>query len=136
MQMFHVIVLTIAIIVLILALTLVGLLLGKRSTTNAFPPIYSTCPDYWTVAQDGSSCIIPTARSSLNVGSLYTNGTLNLTAQSTPGYAYDTPNNQYLINFSDPGWQGICSMSKWANNNGVVWDGVTNFNQCSRTASN
>lgn len=136
MQMFHIIVLTIAIIVLILALTLVGLLLGNRSTTNAFPPIYSTCPDYWTVAQDGSSCIIPTAQSSLNVGSLYTNGTLSLTAQSTPGYAYDTPNNQYLINFSDPGWQGICSLGTWANNNGVVWDGVTNYNQCSTTAPN
>ena len=133
--MFHVIVLSVAIVVLILVLTAIGLLLSKKGSTAAYPPIFSTCPDYWNVAQDGSSCIIPTVQSSLNVGSLYTNGTLSLTQQSTPGYSYDTSNNQYLINFKNSGWQGICSIGTWANNNGIVWDGVTNYNKCSTTSN-
>jgi len=132
MQTFQIIVLSVATVVLILALTAIGLILGKRKTNLAYPPLYGTCPDYWTVASDGSSCIIPTAQSSLNVGSLYNPGTsvFNPTVQTTPGYSYDASNNQSLINFSNSGWQGMCSLQTWTVNNGVVWDGVTNYNLC------
>ena len=129
--MFHVIVLTVATVILILVLTVIGVLMTKKNTTVAYPPAYNTCPDYWTVATDGSSCILPTAASSLNVGSMYTSaGTLVPGIISTPGYNYDASNNQATINFSNSGWTGVCSMQSWANNYGIVWDGVSNYNSC------
>lgn len=129
--MFHVIVLTVAIVALVLVLTVIGILMSKKTNSIAYPPSYNTCPDYWTVATDGSSCILPTAASSLNVGSMYTtNGSLVPGIVSTPGYSYDASNNQALINFSNSGWSGICSMQSWANNYNIVWDGVSNYNSC------
>jgi len=137
--MFHVIVLTVAIVTLILVLTVVGLLMANKSKSSlVYPPEYNTCPDYWTIVPvpDGSGqtqCIIPTNQSSLNIGSLY-NSSGNLTASvlNTPGYTSDVSNNYTTnyLNFNAAGWKGVCSMKTWANNNGIVWDGVANYNSC------
>ena len=50
----------------------------------------------------------------------------------TPGYSYDISDNviSQFIDFSDPKWKGICDKKKWANENGIVWDGVSNYNSC------
>ena len=45
---------------------------------------------------------------------------------------YDISNNvvtQY-IDFSDSKWTGECDKRKWANENGIVWDGISNYNSC------
>jgi hypothetical protein len=119
METFHLVVLSVAIVLLILVLVFIGILMSKGETNLAYPPSYGTCPDYWTIATDGSKCIVPTYQSSLNLGSMY-DQTQQLTASvsSAPGYSYD------------PGWTGICSKKSWANMLGIVWDGVSNYNEC------
>jgi hypothetical protein len=116
---FYTIVLIIAIIILILALTAVGLLLGRLNTSKTFPPSASNCPDYWIVNSDGS-CAIPT-----------------ITNVPTTGYSstdtYGLSSNS--IKFTDAGWknQGIselCAKKKWANKYNVLWSGVSNYNSC------
>lgn len=136
MDLFYIIVLSIAVVFLIVFLTTFGLLMKSTEQTTAYPPTYSTCPDYWEIAQDGSKCIIPSNQSSLNVGSIYTSpNTLNpavINTTTTPGYSYDISNNKVTnyIDFTNLGWKGICSKKTWAINNGIVWDGVSNYNSC------
>ena len=134
MEVFHIVVLSVAIALLVLVLTVIGIMLSQRTTTLSYPPTYNTCPDYWAISTDGSKCIIPTFQSSLNIGGLYNvnNGTLNSNVVSTPGFSTDTSNNivTNYINFADSGWQGICSQKVWANQNNIVWDGVSNYNSC------
>jgi hypothetical protein len=132
MDLFYIIVLTIAVIFLILILTYVGLAMkSKTSNTTVYPGTKQVCPDYWNLASDGTSCVIPTAGSK-NVGSIYnSSGATTLNAKTTFGLSTDGKS----INFSDPGWGGsgsntICAKQKWTINNNVVWDGVTNYNNC------
>jgi len=55
MEQFYVIVITIAIVLLILALTYIGVfLIGDDTTQVTFPPHSNQCPDYWEVNGDGS----------------------------------------------------------------------------------
>jgi len=134
MDTFYIIVLTIAAILLILILTYVGLTMRNASASNnSFPPTINSCPDYWASGTDPSSCAIPTYGSK-NVGSIYdinNNHALILTSSNTSGFS--TANKDIV--FSDPGWvaggsSSICSQKKWANQYGILWDGVSNYNGC------
>jgi hypothetical protein len=139
MEKFHIIVLSIATVALILILIFVGILLSKGNTNEAYPPSYGTCPDYWEVDTDEktntSKCIIPNIQTTkLNIGNMYDESTMTLkdAITYTPGYSYDISNNvvtQY-IDFSDSKWTGVCDKRKWANENGIVWDGISNYNSC------
>jgi hypothetical protein len=132
MDYFRTIVLSVAVIVLILLLTVVGLILGKQSSNKTFPPEYTDCPDYWTFNTDSSMCKIPSygLKTSLNVANVYDKrGKMLLNSSNTPGFTRDASNNVY-VNFKDSAWGGVCNMKKWSNENGVVWDGVSNFNTC------
>jgi hypothetical protein len=136
MDWFHIIVLTIALVVLILLLTFIGILMSNQKKTMTYPPTYNTCPDYWSVSTDGSNCVIPTYDSQLNIGSLYTSpGVLSQTVLNTPGFTSpkDVATNAIInqINFGNSNWQGsVCNQKIWANNNNIVWDGVSNYNSC------
>ena len=132
---FYGIVLSIAIVLLILILTYVGLTM--QNTTNnkvVFPPVEAKCPDYWDF--NGNACVIP-AVGSVNLGSIYSNtGSLILTTDLTDGLNIGTPisGNSY-INFTDPAWNshglsGVRQKQKWASIYGIQWDGVSNYNSC------
>lgn len=132
MDLFYIIVLTIAVIFLILTLTYVGLAMkSKTSNTTVYPGTTHVCPDYWNLASDGVSCLIPNAGSK-NVGSSYnSSGATALNSKTTYGLSADGKS----INFSAPGWgtagsNAICAKQKWTINNNIVWDGVTNHNNC------
>lgn len=117
---FYTIVLIIAIIILIIALTSVGLLLGRLNTSKTFPPSASDCPDYWVVKTDGS-CTVP-----ITTG---INKPSNEYNSNTPGLS------DGAVKFTDAGWknQGIselCAKKKWANKYNVLWSGVSNYNSC------
>lgn len=133
MDRFYIIVLSIAVVLLILILTIIGLMMKSTSTNTAvFPPIVNTCPDYWTIGLDASSCAIPTDSTQKNVGSIYdSNNKLLLISANTYGL---NQTNKDII-FSDPGWvkggaSAICAQQKWANQYNIMWDGVTNYNGC------
>jgi hypothetical protein len=114
MDTFYIIVLSVAVCLLILLLTFIGIKMAynRRSSTdekNRFPPKYSTCPDHWTADTDGKC----TPSGSLNVGS-FTGLSIN-------------------INDSDWGTAGVtksCALKKWAAKNDISWDGISNFNAC------
>jgi len=132
MDYFRLIVLSVAIIVLVLILTVIGLILAKQNSNKIYPPEYTDCPDYWVFNTDNSMCKVPSygLTTSLNVGGIYDNtGKLLLNNSNTSGFKRDASNNVY-IDFKDSSWGGVCSMKKWSNNNGIVWDGVSNFNTC------
>ena len=108
--------------------------MNKGDRDLAYPPSYGTCPDYWTLSKDGTKCIIPSFKNDLNVGTMYDKHTEQLTQYviDSPGFSHDVSNNMVTnyINFNDDKWTGICSKKDWANMLGVVWDGVSNYNEC------
>lgn len=54
MDSFQKTVVTIAVIILIICLILIGIALHNHNAKAAFPPVVSTCPDYWIVDGDGN----------------------------------------------------------------------------------
>jgi hypothetical protein len=149
METFHITVLSIAAILLILLLTFIGILMSHKGSSQVFPVERNDCPDFWEVYIDpesnGSSksartgkCIIPSAKSKLNCGNIYSGELLNrdIAADSsiTPGFNSVTQDDNSIVNFidfNDKGWAGgICVKRTWARNQQIEWDGVSNYNSC------
>jgi len=142
MEQFYVIVITIAIVLLILALTYIGVfLIGDDTTQVTFPPHSNQCPDYWEVNGNGS-CEIQ--KNGINLGTkLDGSGERTyadadklefvvidpLTNQPSTNYPFQPTNtaSPENIDFQD---KAICEKKQWANRFGVAWDGVTNYNKC------
>lgn len=127
MDQFHMIVLAVAVIILILILTYIGLKIKNTRGVISFPPQANSCPDYWQMS-DSSACIIPSATTGINLGTLRSNTTA---LSSTPGY--DSTNNVVDFNstlWSSRGKTSVCAKRQWANTYGVMWDGVSNYNSC------
>lgn len=133
MDAFYLIVLSIVTVLLILILTYIGIKMTSAASGKvSYPPVSASCPDYWnTVSTDPSSCLIPTNVSN-NVGSIYDkSGKLLLNSSTT--YGLDT--NAMSINFANKGWNvgglsSLCGQKSWANQYGIQWDGVSNYNSC------
>ena len=131
MEQFYVIVITIAIVLLILALTYIGVfLIGDDTAKVTFPPHSNQCPDYWEVNGDGA-CIIPT--NGINLGTAGSSVDFvkkkddGITADDTYPFQPTDTTNPENIDFQD---KTICEKKQWSNDFGVVWDGVTNYNKC------
>ena len=137
MEMFYKIIILIAIIFLILILTVIGILMAKKSNITTYPPVASQCPDYWTY--DGSNCVVPNTGCPDSSGGVkdcqpnLLNGMSVATLTAVPGLkTVKNPDKTttYSIDFQDAGWQGTCGQMRWANKNNIVWDGVSNYNSC------
>jgi hypothetical protein len=153
MELFYIIVTVIAIVFLILILTVIGILMRYQNKSTVFPPVANDCPDFWTIASDGTKCKIP-SNDKKNVGSLYNGTTLKIktvTKDRADSYAFPvyTPSTNgtsdpstgdqimapNIIDFKNETWssQGktaVCAQKQWADNWGITWDGVTNYNSC------
>jgi len=143
MEAFYKITILVAIVFLILALTVIGILLGKKSNVLVYPPVMNTCPDFWLM--DGSNnCIVPNVgcpspiddNQIVDCSRNYLNGlgdVNSLTKENTFGFTStkNADNTTTLkINFQDPQWTGTCQQMSWAMKNNIIWDGVTNYNSC------
>jgi hypothetical protein len=51
---FYTIVIIIAVVLLILSLTFIGIIINNANASAKFPGSYNTCPDYWSF--DGKKC--------------------------------------------------------------------------------
>jgi hypothetical protein len=153
MELFYIITMGIAIVLLILILTYFGLNLSKN-TAAVFPPTKNYCPDNWTTSTDGNLCAIPSitpAGDTLDGKALpnYYNTGLLISGNATTAYSYNTTtvlntkitpgydSEKKAIDFNHAGWgtllQGqstICALKNWANTNGIMWDGVSNYTGC------
>lgn len=119
---FYFIVSTIAVVILIIALVGIGIAFNTPNNAEVFPTIQNQCPDYWEIDGSNNHCVIP-GTGALNAP----NKTID--SNSTPGLS---GNN---IDFTDSGWSmggnsSTCSKKKWANSYGIIWDGITNYNNC------
>jgi hypothetical protein len=121
MNSFQVIVLSMAVIVLVLVLTFVGVVMSKQNSSQVYPPTLNDCPDYWEVRADGSGCNVPVKGRANSGPAKFTSDTKALLTDTK------IASGQY-INFKDNAWASVCTKQCWATNNGIKWDGVTNYN--------
>ena len=122
MDKFYTITIIVAFVILVIALIGLGILLQNNEASTEFPPKQNTCPDNWTVS--GEFCNWDTNH--FFIGDLST-------TDRTSG-SFNSISNDYV----EPSSDGIrfkdnvlrCDKKKWANKNRIIWDGVTNYNQC------
>jgi hypothetical protein len=108
METFQKTILFSAIIILIIALVVIGIILGKTKDQQ-WPPMTPQCPDYWTI--DGTA-EKPLCVNTKDLG----------TCPPASGQKHLT------MNFNTPafsGSRGVCTKYKWANKCGISWDGIT-----------
>ena len=101
--MFQKVVLTIAAVILILTLVIIGILLYNQSSNAQWPPETSSCPDYYTATSD-------------NV------------CKNTGGVKVSNENCN-TGDFSGSVWKGKPGEKRkcqWARDCGVAWDGISN----------
>ena len=134
MEIFYIVVLSIATIFLIIILSSLGIVMKAKNNSVPFPPSKNTCPDYWSIAPDSlekdAKCE-PNER--INRGKLF-DGTSPAISDTKITKGYDSTTG--VINFNDAGWSGFagksqqCAIHDWAVSNEISWDGVSNFNGC------
>ena len=101
MEGFQKSVLTIAIILLVLALIAFAVVLYNSKYNQEFPPVTADCPDYWV--------------------------DMNGTCYNQKGLGNASCGKR--MNFSKGVWagdNGLCLKQKWAKACDLTWDGVTN----------
>jgi len=103
MEKFYSIALIIALVILILCLVGIGILMQYQNAGMKFPVHPNICPDLWKVSADNTTCT--PHNNSVNVGNLSDNKSRTLSSN-------------------------ICVNQKWAKDNGINWDGVSNYNGC------
>lgn len=94
---FQKIVMIVAIVVLILTLTMIGIALRNQQKNVIFPPVLADCPDYWEGTVD-NKC---------KRGDVYNKGIC--------------PNN--IVDFNA---MNNCNKYDWATACEVTWDGISN----------
>jgi hypothetical protein len=104
---YYAILILIAVLVLLGSLAFIGVKMTSSNNSAPYPPIAYACPDYWK-SDDKGNCTAGT----MNVGGLYT------------GYTMQPEKLAYT------GLTAICAKQKWAQNNNVVWTGISEYNQC------
>ena len=112
MASFQSTVMTIATVLLIICLILIGISLYRHKYTEAYPPVVADCPDYWLDESDGNSshCV-----NSKNLGNDSCAKTMDFSTSAWVGSA------------------GLCNKAKWAKACDLTWDGVTNnTNACAQ----
>lgn len=132
---FYLIILSVAVFILILALGFSGWMLSKQNDQIDFPNITTTCPDFWTISEDGLYCEQP-APTNFNYGSsaITSNNYLKLGTSGNLGPVPGKKTDTASFDSKDAAWgsgkDGVCNKRKWATDNNIQWDTVTNVNYC------
>lgn len=125
---FYTIVVLIAIVLLVLGLTIIGMTLAKRNSTNPFPEYQTSCPDFWTLNDKG--LCVPSPLNTPSPSKYY-----KLVDIKHNGIVFDNiakPANIVSLDPSENSWTSTCDKTKWATNNGILWDGISNYNGCTK----
>ena len=132
---FYLIILSVAVFILILALGFSGWMLSKQNDQIDFPNITATCPDFWTIDTSGN-CVQPTSPN-FNFGkdaNILTTGYIKLGTSNTAGAVPGKVSGATSFDSKHPDWGSgkvaICDKRKWATDNSIKWDTVTNVNFC------
>jgi len=128
---FYLIILSVATFILILVLGFMGWMLSHQKDEIVFPQVTISCPDFWDL-DSNNVCIQPaTGKFNRGDGSLSKYRAIgSATDVAVPGINGEKTG----FNSSDAGWgtgkTATCNKRKWANDNGIIWDSVTNVNFC------
>lgn len=139
MDKFYSIVVIVAFVVLVIALIGLGVMLQKQDDATVFPPIQNQCPDGWTPDTNDICKISKTVGEQKNLGTfnpgavtdfdvkylIKTDGTTPYTATTD---AIEDDGTDYKVKFNSAALP--CDKKKWANAHGIIWDGISNYNQC------
>lgn len=106
----------IALILLIICLTFIGVSISSASNSYKFPPHVAQCPDYFVMDSSGAcrdvKLILP-AGSSDNC--------------RIKNFKQDMINNNIEGTLPERGpFSELCLKKEWADNCGLNWDGITN----------
>jgi hypothetical protein len=141
MDSFYWIVLSIATLMLIVALAYVGWVMGQTKKGYNFPQFTTTCPDNWISTKVGDTVVCQRpATGKFNYGLAATSNptvdndlTTYLTNTSSVGYIAPSGADLY-INPNDPNWakdgDAVCEKRAWARKYELKWDSVENANYC------
>lgn len=120
MDSFHYSVLAIALVALIIMFIIVGVMISMNNQNTTYPPIVNDCPNFWSKDGNGN-CIIPISTS--------VNYPITTISADLPG------KTTTYIDFRNDGWarysgatSAVCAKKNWAVLNGVLWDGISNYN--------
>jgi hypothetical protein len=145
---FYTIVTIIAIVLLVIALTIIGISITNNSRTNTFPDYQYSCPDFWTLSDDNKTCMAPPGINNPTIATLkpkkpadqqlFPNMNSIRPDQDSPaiqnykakGIELNTNNTIKSIDISDATWPALCSKVAWATTNNILWDGVGQTNSC------
>jgi hypothetical protein len=97
------------IIILIVTLAIVGTILSNMNKKQKFPSNISTCPDYYSLNEQGVC---------LQNGAIFND-------QSVTCKIFRPDDPQYKIKGTGE-TSGMCKKKQWGNQCGVSWDGITN----------
>ena len=112
--------LSIAAVLLIIALIITGILILNSLMEQSFPPVISDCPDYWDVHREENDNIVCKNISTVNRGRALSS-------------CQDYPVSQFSQNGTSEN-DLLCEKYKWARRCDVHWDGITNNKDaCSKT---
>jgi len=132
MDNFYLIVITIAVLILIVILTYLGIIMNSQKNSSVqFPSTEpQSCPDYWKSTENEDKktvCVVPT--DDVNIGDLLDTseeGKTNL--EDTTGY--NEKDNIKSIDFNDETEWSVCNKKAWALKNKIYWDGVAEYSKC------
>lgn len=129
MDYFYTVVIVIAVILLILCLIAVGIALQNQGKNEVFPKYQNPCPDGWAV--DPSGCTL----NSINEGTYDFSGVVGVMNydpiwDNSNNVANPSGRHQHKIKADGTYEMSVCDKKSWANKNGIIWDGVSNYNQC------
>ena len=118
----------VAIIVLIIALTTVGVAISNDNTKVDFPPRVDSCPDYWVHASYLKNGDVMVGNSDINVNDL-NDECVNIKRMGTCNPQQEIMDFN-VAPFNNPGDSGpdsgMCAKYEWAKGCNVTWDGITN----------
>ena len=113
---FQKITLIVALVIFIILMIFIGAVLYKNKYEKKFPPIISSCPDYWI---DEEPPISANELSNIDVKTTKCKNIKNLGKVSC----------SKTMDFKGEFWEGKsgdCNKAKWARNCDLTWDGITN----------
>lgn len=126
--MYYTIVLIIAIVLLIVSLSVIGVMMTSSSNKKAFPDFQNTCPDYWTMQDGGNNPVCYPPATGIN-----TPNPASFAGNKAPGVHSGVTSDSKKITKLELGssnWMSVCDKSHWATSNNILWDGVSNNNDC------
>lgn len=129
---FYLIISIIWIVFFVLFLGFMILITSIKDSSALFPGQKNQCPDFWTSDVSGN-CFYPTTSSFTDKSKKINTGDLTGLEKNSSIAPYSKDGKSF--NVDDKHWfsggqSSVCAQRDWAIRHRIIWDGVSNFNQC------